>query len=83
MLKLVDQNVESSMAHLESLKKLSMINYAGYVIPKDAELAKILSNASSGPKRAEDLMNGIEPTRKARVFRALVWLHKIGILTSV
>lgn len=83
MLKLVDQNVESSMAHLESLKKLSMINYAGYVIPKDAELAKILSNASSGPKRPEDLMNGIEPTRKARVFRALVWLHKIGILTSV
>jgi hypothetical protein len=45
------------------------------------ELERLIQNASIKPKRAIDLLEGIEMQRHAFVFRSLVWLLKLGVLS--
>ena len=83
MLRLVAENTNDALSQLEDLKRLMMVNYASYVFPKGQEISIVLNNASREFKTADDLLSGIEQSRRAYVFRGLVWLLKIGVLETV
>ncbi|MFN7085205.1 MAG: hypothetical protein ACK4N4_01100 [Burkholderiales bacterium] len=57
-----------------------MVNFARAVLPSEAEVQAVLDAAASGPRQAAELVSTIPAERQAFVFRALVWLVKLGIL---
>lgn len=61
-------------------RKLTMVKYAAAVLRTEAEVQCVLDAASCGPRPAIELVQAIDPARRAPVFRALVWLVKLGIL---
>jgi len=61
-------------------RQLGMVNFAAAVLPTQAEVQCVLDAASHGPRPASDLVQAIEPARRAAVLRALVWLVKLGVL---
>jgi starch synthase len=61
-------------------RKLAMVKYAAAVLPTDAEVQQVLNATSGGMRPAIELLQAIDPARRAPVFRALVWLVKLGVL---
>jgi hypothetical protein len=59
-----------------------MVDYAKVILPSEAEIRSVLQRAQS-PSTASDLIEGAPQERRALVFRALVWLVKLGVLKVV
>ena len=80
VLGLVDADVEAAAMRVDQYRQLAMVNFAKAVLPAEAEVQAVLDAAASGPKAAAELTQAIPAERQAFVFRALVWLVKLGIL---
>jgi hypothetical protein len=53
VLALVDSDVETALRRARSLRGLAMVNFAGQILPNDAEMVAVLSQAAGGPKGAK------------------------------
>ncbi|HZW21312.1 glycosyltransferase family 4 protein, partial [Noviherbaspirillum sp.] len=80
LLGLVGSDAETAWLQLRSYAELAMVNFAKTVLPTEAEVRAVLAAAAAGPRPAKDLVQAIPAERRAFVFRALVWLAKLGIL---
>jgi len=83
MLRLVAENTYEARSQIDDLKRLMMVNYANYMFPRDSEIEIVLNNASKDFQTAESLLSGIEQSRRAYVYRGLVWLLKIGVFEAL
>ena len=79
VLGLVDADVLYAFARVGTYRQLAMVNFAQVVLPTDAEVQAVVQAAAS-PRPALELVQAIPAERQAFVFRALVWLVKLGIL---
>lgn len=79
-LTLVDRDLVLARQRLAQRQGLAMVQFAKWVMPSAEELEHVLSVAASGPKPAAALVQELPTERQAFVFRALVWLIKIGVL---
>jgi glycosyltransferase involved in cell wall biosynthesis len=79
VLALVDANPDAAMQRVEAYRKLAMVNFAKIVLPTDAEVRLVL-HAALTPQAALTLIQAVPAERQAFVFRALVWLVKLGVL---
>jgi len=77
---LADSSLEIAVARVQTYQAMAMVNFAKWVIPTDAEINVLLKQASVGPQPAVALVQYIADARKPFVFRALVWLLKLGVL---
>ncbi len=80
VLGMVDADVPIAFDRVNAYRQLAMVNFAKVVLPTDAEVQTVLDAAASGPKAATELVQAIAANRQAFVFRALVWMVKIGTL---
>ena len=80
VLALVDADPAIALARVGAYQKLAMVNFAKMVLPSEAEVQLVLNAAAPGAKTALELIQAIPDKRQAHVFRALVWLLKLGIL---
>ena len=65
MLRLVAENTYEARSQIDDLKRLMMVNYANYMFPRDPEIEIVLNNASKEFQTAENLLSGIEQSRRA------------------
>ena len=79
-LALTDAMASEAITRVLQYKALAMVNFAKLVLPSDAEISAVLQLAESGPCSAQALAQTASPERQAFVFRALVWLLKLGVL---
>lgn len=79
-LALTDAMASQAIARVLQYKALAMVSFAKLVLPSDAEISAVLQLAESGPCSAQTLAQTASPDRQAFVFRALVWLLKLGVL---
>ena len=79
VLGLVDADVRDAFARVGTYRQLAMVNFAQVVLPTDAEVQTVVQ-AAAIPRPALALVQAIPAERQAFVFRALVWLVKLGIL---
>ena len=88
--KLLDMNTEltlSSSTVMEAMNKLSMlrslkmVDFAEYIIPSDAEIESIVTNAiAHGPNaRVDTLLSDIVEVRRPYALRGITWLVKLGM----
>jgi starch synthase len=80
VLALVDADSAIALARVGAYQKLAMVNFAKMVLPSEVEVQLVLNAAASGAKTALELIQAIPDKRQASVFRALVWLLKLGLL---
>ena len=83
-LKLLAPSAVAGLRDLSKYRKLRMVDYAGYIVPSDEELALVFEAAErklpSGCTPKELLMD-IPEVRKPFVMRGIVWLCKMGLFT--
>jgi hypothetical protein len=77
---LVDSNLETAAARIQTYKAMAMVSFAKWVLPTDEEIALVLKQASEGPQAAIEMIKTIEDARKPFVFRTLALFLKLGIL---
>ncbi len=80
ILRLVDADVDTAIRRLAQYQTLAMVNFAKLVLPSESEVQAVLHAAAAGPRPAAELIQSLPAERQAFVFRALVWLVKLGIL---
>ncbi|MCX5875958.1 MAG: glycosyltransferase family 4 protein [Deltaproteobacteria bacterium] len=80
VLGLVDTDIQTAQQRVADYRQLAMVNFAKVVLPSEAEVLAILDATLSCPKTAAELIQAIPVERQPLVFRALVWLVKLGIL---
>ena len=83
VLSLVDADVQFAIKRVADYQSLAMVSFAKLVLPTDAEVHAVLSAAALGPRAAAELIQAIPAGRQAFVFRALVWLAKMGVLRPI
>lgn len=81
-LALVGSDPDSSARRVAELRKLAMVGYAERMLPSADEIGWVLARAVAGPRPAGELVQEIPESRRAAVFRSLVWLTKLGTLTA-
>ena len=79
-IKLLVKDAETALARLHTLKNLKMFDFAELVIPSDEELEQILFACGNEPKKAVEILSGINQERRPYALRAIGWLAKIGII---
>ena len=79
-LALVDTDTSTAIKRTMAYRQLTMVDFAKLVLPTEEEIFAVLSLASTSPQSAQALLRNIPPDRQAFVFRALVWLIKMGVL---
>lgn len=79
-LSLGTDNLAEAEARVSEYMGLAMVNFAKTVLPTELELQTVLGAAVAGPRPAAELIQFIAAERQAFVFRALVWLLKLGVL---
>ena len=79
-IKLLVKDAETTLARLHTLKNLKMFDFAELVIPSDEELEQILFASGNEPKKAVEILSGINQERRPYALRAIGWLAKIGII---
>ena len=77
---LVDSNLETAAARIQTYQAMAMVSFAKWVLPSEEEIAAVLNQAALGPQAAMALIQHIEEARKPFVFRAVAWFLKLGIL---
>jgi len=80
VLGLVDADAQTALTRTLAYRQLAMVDFAKAILPSEAEIQAVLSAAATGPKTAAELVADIPAERQALVFRALVWLVKLGVL---
>ncbi|MEX2132383.1 MAG: hypothetical protein WD772_12955, partial [Pseudohongiellaceae bacterium] len=80
VLQLVDSDASTAIARVTQYQSLAMVIYASQVLPTETELQAILAGLATSPQAAGTLIAVIASERQAFVFRALVWLVKLGVL---
>jgi starch synthase len=80
LLGLVDPSLEAASTRLQTYQAMSMVSFAKFVLPTDAEIAAVLKQAAEGPQAAIELVKQIDTARKPFVFRTLAWFLKLGVL---
>ena len=80
LLALVDADPAAALARLAGYRRLAMVEYAAYVIPRDEEVAVILQALGKGPLRAGALLASLPQERGVPVLRGLGYLAKLGIV---
>lgn len=83
LLQLNAPTLDSAFARLQELMGLGMVNFAREVLPTVDEARAILNTASAGPVAARELYQTHSAARQSFLFRALVWLLKVGLLATV
>jgi hypothetical protein len=81
-LALVDADVDTAITRALAYRQLTMVDYAKVILPSEAEIRSVLQGAQS-PSTASALIEGAPQERRALVYRALVWLVKLGVLKAV
>jgi hypothetical protein len=76
----MNADVHALLKRVSDYRQLAMVNFAKEVLPAEAEVRAVLNLAASGPRSAVELIQSISTERQPFVFRALVWLVKLGIL---
>ena len=80
MLRLADVDATVAFKRTVAYRKLAMIVFAEAILPNHDEILTVLVAAAAGPRSADELIAGISAGRRPEVFRALVWLMKLGVL---
>lgn len=80
IVQLVAPSTEVAIKDLRRLLGLEMVSIAGSVLPREQEIHALISQLGNGAKKAADLVAGFPAERRARCFRAIVWLAKFGIV---
>ncbi|WP_295523726.1 glycosyltransferase family 4 protein [Limnohabitans sp. Rim8] len=82
LLALVDADANTAITRALAYRQLTMVDYAKVILPSEAEIRSVLQRAQS-PSTASALIEGTAQERRALVYRALVWLVKLGVLKVV
>lgn len=77
------RDAAACVRYVEDLRALAMVGFAKTVLPEPAEIRAVLAAAAGGAKPAAELVACIAAKRRPHVFRALVWLVKLGALKLV
>lgn len=80
ILGIVDADIETAVARVDTYRKLAMIDFAKVILPSEVEIKVVLHAAATGPKVAVELIADISSERQPFVFRSLAWLLKLGVL---
>jgi hypothetical protein len=80
VLGLVDADAQTAFTRTLAYRQLAMVDFAKAILPSEAEIRSVLTAAATGPKTAAELIAAIPAERQAHLFRALVWLVKLGVL---
>ncbi len=78
VLALADTDVDSARRRIHGYRALAMVEFAGFVLPTEAEVEQMLDGLSVGPRSAGELIAGVPAARRPFVFRSLAWLAKLG-----
>jgi hypothetical protein len=70
-------------SRIESFGKLAMVSYASLTMMSPEEIDAVLNSASQGVRPARELLQDIQPPRRAHVLRGLAMLAKLGIFVTV
>ena len=82
ILALVDGDAKTAMQRAATFRQLAMIQFAQVVMPSDAEVEMILTQAARGPQTALELIAVAPAARRPFVLRSLAWLAKLGVLRT-
>ena len=82
LLALVDTNFEVAVQRALAYRQLAMVDFAKVILPSEAEIRAVLQTATP-TGAALEWVQAIPDDRRAFVFRALVWLVKLGVLKVV
>jgi glycosyltransferase involved in cell wall biosynthesis len=77
---LVDADAGTAMLRTMVYHQLAMIDFAGIILPSEAEIGAVLQAAAGAVMPAQALLQAIPAERQPFVFRSLVWLVKLGVL---
>jgi starch synthase len=80
LLALATADAAAAALRVEHYRQLTMVNFAAAVLPSQTEVQLVLEAASISVRPAIELIQTVVPERRALVFRALVWLVKLGVL---
>ncbi len=83
LLSLVEDNLESSMHRIRSYKSLKVFDFAAKVLPSEEEFNTLLLQLEGQDRKASEVVENIEPTRKEFCMRALNWLLKTDVIRIV
>ena len=83
ILALVDGDPKTAMQRALAFRQLAMIQFAQAVLPSEAEVESILTQAAKGPQTALELIADTPVARRPFVLRSLAWLAKLGVLKVV
>ncbi|MBT4129330.1 MAG: hypothetical protein HOE44_01250, partial [Candidatus Marinimicrobia bacterium] len=79
-IKRVDAELAVALARAQQYRQLAMVDFAKLVLPSDEELKTILSNTTTTPIPALELVKDFAQERQPHLLRSLSWLVKLGIL---
>lgn len=78
---LADTELATALHRITQYRQLTMVAVAKAVLPDDSEWRLLLETLALGPQTPQALIQLIAPKRQAFVFRGLVWLLKMGVIT--
>lgn len=78
VLALADDDVDSARRRIHGYRSLEMVEFAGFVLPTEAQVEQMLDGLSVGPRSAGELVAGVPAARRPFAFRSLAWLAKLG-----
>lgn len=71
----------SSKAKMQAQLQLNMVSYAQPILPDEATLHTMIDALAGGPLTVRDLTAMLPAAHQAPAIRALVWLHKMGLVS--
>lgn len=83
VLGLVDADADTALQRTLTYRQLAMVDFAKVVLPTEAEIRTVLQAAAGGQNPAAELIASLPTERQPFVFRSLVWLVKLGVLSMV
>jgi len=82
-LALVDEDPAVALGRAKQYRELAMVNYAGYLLPSDRDIAAVIAAVGPGGVPAATLVARMEVTNHALQIRSLAWFVKMGLLRVV
>jgi hypothetical protein len=77
-----DLNTSAQVARVNELRRLSMVDFARLVLPSEADTQVLLHGLSKGGQTADRLVAALPAERRTAALRGLVWLMKMGVVSS-
>lgn len=79
-LALVDRDADTAQRRALAYRQLAMVDFAHQVLITDDEIRAVLGRGTTAPRAAADWVADVPAPRQLQVYRALVWLVKLGVL---